>query len=192
MVGTRATQGTHTLLNGLGDQQGDASGASTDNSEAENAASGANTAASAHTTTVAAAVGVLEPAAKVAGTRKGRQPGRRARKLSSPTRSTRSSPSPPGSSPAAPLCGMKWREEGIPAREQGWSGAESCGFLVWVHWPLLVWIGRSIVEGHIYHEELFTAPCFCLFIIAQVLIMVAAPLKCCCGCGHRALSGAYS
>ena len=74
MVGTRATQGTHTLLNGLGDQ-GDASGASTDNSEAENAASDANSASPSPTTAVAAAVGLPKPAAMVAGARKGRQPG---------------------------------------------------------------------------------------------------------------------
>ena len=77
MARTRARKGTSTLLTGLGDQ-GNVSGADNDNSEAENAASDANTAASSPTTTVAAAVGVLKPAAKVAGTRKGRQPGAKA------------------------------------------------------------------------------------------------------------------
>ena len=77
MVGTRATQGTSTLLNGLGDQ-GDASDADNDNSEAENAASDANTAAPSPTTAVAAAVGLPKPAAKVAGVRGGRQPGAKA------------------------------------------------------------------------------------------------------------------
>ena len=81
MVGTRATKGTRTLLNGLGDQ-GDVSDADTDNFEAENAASDANTAAPSPTTTVAAAVGAPKPAAKAAGIRKGRQPGAKAAETS--------------------------------------------------------------------------------------------------------------
>ena len=77
MVGTRARKGTSTLLNGLGDQ-GDVSDADNDNSEAENAASDANSASPSSTMTVAVAVGLPKPAAMVAGTRKGRQPGAKA------------------------------------------------------------------------------------------------------------------
>merc|ERR1712196_285802 len=49
---------------------------------------------------------------------------------------------------------------------------------------LLLLVTTTGIPFDMIVERLFTGPCLYLFIIAQVLIMVAASLKCCCGCGR--------